>query len=133
MEFIAATLSILGGIKAKKEANEMAGIQAKQELELTQAKIEDLKLEERVMAGQTKAGAAGSGVKVDKGSPLEILAEQARNFQKERQTVARVGATNASVITKRGQMVGRQALYQGWGQGLQQAANATKSAFAMFG
>ena len=133
MEYIAAALSIIGGRKAKKEAEEAADIQAAQELQLTKAKLDDLKLEERVMKGSTIASAAASGVKVDKGSPLAVLKEQAKNFAKERMTVSQVGATNASVITKRGKMVGRQALYQGWGQGLQQASNATKSAFAMFG
>ena len=99
--------------------------------EETQAKLEDLKTEERVLKGTTIAGAAGSGVKVGMGSPLEVLAEQARNFAKERMTVSQVGASKASSTMMRGQMAGRKALYQGWGQGLQQASQGMKSAFGM--
>jgi hypothetical protein len=124
MALISAYSSIKGGMSGKKGAQKASTIQAGQELELTVAKIEDLKLEERNLAGQTRAGAAGAGVKIGKGSPLQILAEQARNFQRERQTVAKVGATNASVINQRGQMVGKQAAYQGIGQGAQQLSNA---------
>ena len=124
MAIIGAVSSIWGGISGKKSARAASDVQAKQEMELSLAKIEDLKIEERAMKGQTLAGAAGSGVKVDKGSPLEILAEQARNFQRERQTVARVGATNASVISQRGKMVGQQAAYQGYSQGASQMSNA---------
>lgn len=132
MEYIASILNILGGIKGKKAAEEYAADEAKMEGVITQAKLEDLKVEERVLKGQTIAGAAGSGVKVDKGSPLEVLREQAESFTKERQTVARVGATRASNTLMRGAMAGRQALYQGWAAGLTQAASATKSLMAGF-
>ena len=128
MEYIAAALSIIGGKKGKKEAESAADIQARQEHELTKAKLEDLKLEERVLKGTTIASAAASGVKVDKGSPLQVLAEQAKNFAKERMTVAQVGASNASVINTRGKMVGNQAMYQGVGQG----AAGLSSAFSLF-
>ena len=133
MDFIAAALSIIGGRKAKKGAEQAAANEAAMEVELTNAKLEDLKMEERSLAGQTRARAAGSNVKVDIGSPLEILAEQARNFTRERQTVAKVGATRASNTMLRGKMVGQQALYQGWSQGLTQASSAMKSAFGMGG
>jgi hypothetical protein len=139
MEYVAAAMaiigagsSIFGGISGSKAAKSAAKVQGRQELELTQAKIEDLKLEERNLAGQTKAAVAGAGVKVGAGSPLEVLAEQAKNFMRERQTVAKVGATNASVINKRGSMVGKQALYQGVGQGASQMSNAF-SLFAQAG
>lgn len=124
MALISAGSSIFGGLSAKNKAKQASEVQAKQELELTLAKTVDLKAEERALKGQTIAGAAGSGVKVGAGSPLEVLAEQARNFQRERQTVAKVGATNASVLTKRGNMVGQQAAYQGFSQGASQMANA---------
>jgi hypothetical protein len=121
--------TLMGGKKAKKGAKEAAKTQAQQEIELTLAKIEDLKLEERNLRGQTIASAAGSGVKVGSGSPLQVLAEQARNFQRERQTVAKVGATNASVITKRGKLVGQQAAYQSYGA----VAKGLGDAFKLFG
>ena len=128
MAAISAGSAIMGAIKGNKGATSKAKIQGRQELELTQAKLEDLKTEERVMKGQTIGAAAGAGVKVDKGSPLPVLKEQAKNFAKERMTVAQVGATNASVINQRGKMVGDQAKYQGFGQ----AASTASSAFAMF-
>ena len=116
---------LFGGKKAGDKAKEASGKKAKQELELTLAKTEDLKIEERALKGQTLASVAGAGVKVGMGSPLEVLAEQARNFQRERQTVARVGATNASVISQQGKNVASQAKYQSY----QQASNTAMSAF----
>lgn len=123
-------LNIWGGKKAKEEAEKFAGIESALELKLTGAKIADLKQEERVLAGTTRARAAGSGVKADTGSPLTILAEQARNFAKDRMITAQVGATKASNVELKGKMVGRQALYQGWQQGL---TNLSKSLPAAFG
>ena len=135
MEWVQGTLatlsslgSIYGGWKAGKEAKAAANKQARMEGEVTIAKLEDLLSEERVLKGQTVAAAAGAGVKVGVGSPLEIYAEQARSFERERDIVARVGATKASVISQRGRMVGRQATYQGFTQGAAGLANA----FTMF-
>ena len=133
MDFIAAALSIIGGIKGKKESEKYAAKEADMELTLTRAKIEDLNLEERLTRGQTIAAAAGAGVKTDVGSPVEILREQAKNFATERMTIAQVGASKAESTTMRGKMIGRQALYQGWGQGLTQASSAMKSMFAFGG
>ena len=133
MGFVSSFLSIWGGIKGKEEAEKFAGIESALELKLTGAKIDDLKQDERVLAGQTRARAAGSGVKADTGSPLTILAEQARNFAKDRMITAQVGATKASNTVLRGKMVGRQSLYQGWGQGLDKATSTMMSAFGMGG
>ena len=74
MSLFSGGSSILGGISGGKAAKKAAKADAAAELRLTQAKLEDLKAEEQVMRGSTIAGAAGSGVKVDKGSPLEVLA-----------------------------------------------------------
>jgi len=120
--------SALGGKKAREGSKYAGKMEAKQEQIVTQAKLEDLRVEERVMKGQTIAGAAGSNVKVDMGSPLEVLAEQARNFARERQTVAQAGATKAANAAIRGNMVGQQAAYQGFGQ----AASGLSSAFQIF-
>ena len=128
MEFIAAALSIIGGIKGKKGAEKAAMEQAKMEGLLTNAKLEDLKTQERVMKGQTIAAVAGSNVKTDIGSPLQVLMEQAKNFTKERQTVAQVGATRSGNTLLRGKQVGRQALWQGWTNAFAQ----TSSAFSTF-
>ena len=131
MEFISAALEVIGGIKAKSEAEKYAGIQAGMERDITAAKIDNINQEERLLAGQTRARTAGSNIKADVGSPLTILAEQAKNFAKDRMLTAQVGATKASNTLLSGKMTGRQALYSGWSTGLEQAASAAKSAFAM--
>lgn len=125
---VSSLMSVFGGFSAKSAAERAAKKEAKFEGVLTLAKLENLEKEERVLKGQTIAIAAGSGVKVDKGSPLQVLAEQAREFQRERHTVAKVGATRAAQSMARGRMVGDQAVYQGISQGASQMANA----FTMF-
>ena len=128
MAVISALSSIAGGIKGKKSASGAGRAEARAEGHVTSAKLEDLFAEERNMRGQTLAGAAGSNVKVDKGSPVEILAEQARTFERERQITAKVGASKASILNQRGKMAGDQAAYQGFSQGMGQMAQA----FMMF-
>lgn len=128
MATIGAVSSIAGGIMGKKSASEAAREEARAEGVVTIAKLEDLKAEERALRGQTIAGAAGSGIKVGVGSPIEILKEQAATFARERMTVSKVGATRASVLTKRGKMVGSAAAYQSFSQATGQLA----SAFSMF-
>ena len=128
MAVISAVGSIVGGIKGGKSAGAAGRAEARAEGDITSAKLEDLFAEERNMRGQTLAGAAGSNVKVDKGSPVEILAEQARTFERERQITAKVGASKASILNQRGKMAGDQAAYQGFSQGMGQMAQA----FMMF-
>lgn len=121
---VGAGTSIKGGVDAKSAAGKAGRAQALSEMELTNAKLIQLKEEERALRGQTIAGAAGSNIKTDIGSPLEVLKEQARNFQKERATVAKVGATKAANLTTNSKMVGNQAAYQGYAQGAQGLSNA---------
>ena len=126
---VGAVSSIKGGMDAKSDAKKAAAGQASADLKVTQEKIYNLGQEERQLAGQTLARTAGSGVKVDKGSPLTILAEQAKTFAREKMITSQVGAEKADLTKKRGQMVGSQAAYQGFAQGAQGLSNA----FSMFG
>ena len=124
MAVISAVGSIVGGIKGGKSAGAAGRAEARAEGDITSAKLEDLFAEERNMRGQTLAGAAGANVKVDKGSPVEILAEQARTFERERQITAKVGASRASITKQRGEMLGKQIAYQGISTGIGQLAGA---------
>lgn len=128
MSLISAGSSIFGGLSGKSGAKKAAQQQAKDETILTQDKLFTLRQEQRALKGQTIASAAGSGVKVGQGSPLEIIAEQTRNFMREMTLTAKVGASKAQQIKERGNMVGNSAAYQGFSQGAQSMANA----FAMF-
>lgn len=114
-----AIFSILGGRKAGKAARRAADEEARLEGLVTAAKIEDLRREEKVLRGETISAAAGAGVKVDVGSPLEILAEQAREFAREREVVGLVGATRSQQARERGQMLSSQARYQSYTQAFQ--------------
>ncbi len=124
MAVISAISSITGGIMGSQAANKAARAESRAEGVVTAAKLADLAIEERALKGQTLAATAGSRVKVGVGSAVEILKEQAATFARERLTVATVGATKASIITKRGKMVGDQALFQGIGQGFSSASTA---------
>ena len=111
--------SIAGGISAGKAAKKQGKLEAAAERRVTAEKIFQLNKDERRLAGTTRAVAAGSGVKANIGSPLTILAEQARAFGRERALVAEVGATKAQSALAGARNVGRQARYQGFAAGTQ--------------
>ncbi len=118
MSFFAALsgmFSLIGGRMAKTAAEREGNLIAGQEDLITGAKVADLKIQERVMSGQTQAAAVGSGVKATTGSPLEILAEQARQFARERDVTAQVGAMKSRLARERAYNVGQAALYQSYG------------------
>ena len=135
MEFIAAGMALVSGIssllgasEAKKDARAAAKEEARLEGIVTESKVTGLQAEQRQLRGETISRAAGSGVRADVGSPLQILAEQAREFGREIRTVKQVGATKAAQAQTRGAMVGNQAMYQGFGQ----AASSMSNAFSLF-
>jgi len=128
MAAISTASSLVGASKAKSAAKGAAREEARLEGIVTEAKITSLDREERVLRGETLGAAAGSNVKVDRGSPLQILAEQARTFADEKRVVRQAGASRAAQAKTRGRMVGDQAMYQG----VSQAANTAASAFSMF-
>lgn len=120
--------AIIGGISARKDAKKAARSQARLNQKVTSSKLADLFAEERVLKGQTIAAIAGSGVKyapqTSTSSPMEILMEQAKTFERERRTVAEVGAMESKQILQRGRMVGNQALYAGIAGGTSSIASA---------
>lgn len=122
---------ILGGITGASKAKKAAKAEAAVDLRVTQEKLYNLKQEERQLAGSTRATAAGSGVKADTGSPLSILAEQARTFARERMITSQVGAEKAELSKVRGDNAASQIRYQGIGAGLSQIPQAA-NAFSMY-
>ena len=119
MAIIGAASSIMGGLKSKSSAEKAADKETYLEGVVTDAKVRSLRKEERTLAGDTRAAAAGSGVLADVGSPLDILKEQAMTFQREINTVKTAGATRSAQSQTRGRMAGRAAMYQGLSQGAQ--------------
>ncbi|RKX23484.1 MAG: hypothetical protein DRP45_10435 [Candidatus Zixiibacteriota bacterium] len=117
MNFFAALsgmFQLIGGRKAKGAADRESQMIAGQERYITGAKLQDSRIQQRVMRGQTIAGAAGSGVKTGTGSPLEILAEQAKQFARERDVIQSTGEAKARYAIERGRNVGQAALYQSY-------------------
>lgn len=95
-------LSLYGAFKGADAAEDAAKAQAGTEMRTTKEKLFQSKAEERQLAGTTRARAAGSGVKADVGSPLTILAEQAKTYARDRQFISDVGASQASATLQRG-------------------------------
>jgi hypothetical protein len=121
-----AVSSIVGGQKASKAAKGAAAEEARLEGLVTQEKIRNLKIQERVMRGETIAGYAGGGVRVDVGSPTTILSEQASTFARERGITAQVGASRASQSLTRGEMMADQYKFSSY-------SSAASSLASMFG
>lgn len=116
--------SFLGAKKAESAAKKAAREEARLEGLVTTEKIRQLKIEERRMRGDTRAGFAGpGGVQVDRGSPLAVLAEQAREFKTERGVVMQVGATKAAAALQRGQNLATQYRMGGYAAAAAGASN----------
>jgi len=128
MATVSTISSIVGGSKASSATKSATNRAAIDEQAITTQKIKELRQDERTLAGQTRVRAAASGVKANVGSPLDILAEQARTFAEQRLITSQVGATKMQAGLARGRMVGQQAMYQGISQG----AQSLTSAFSMF-
>ncbi len=126
-------LELAGGLSAAKSAKKMGLKQAALELRVTKEKLYNLKQEERYVAGQTRATAAGSGVKADTGSPLSILAEQARTFARERMITSQVGAEKAQLSKMRGDMTSKQYKTQAWGKAAGDIGNMSPDILKAFG
>ena len=106
--------NFLGSKKASSAAKKEAKEGARLEGMVTAEKIRQLHVEEKVMRGETIAAYAGSGVKVGTGSPLDILAEQRKEFAFQRDITSRVGATKAAQGLTRGQNIASAYRYQGY-------------------
>ncbi|RKX24544.1 MAG: hypothetical protein DRP45_07970 [Candidatus Zixiibacteriota bacterium] len=135
MGYVAAAMAVIGGVSsilgarsAKEDARLAANEEARLEGIVTDSKVTGLQAEQRQLRGETISRAAGSGVNTQVGSPLQLLAEQAREFGREIRTVKQAGATRAAQAQTRGAMVGNQAMYQGFGQ----AASSMSNAFSLF-
>jgi hypothetical protein len=140
MGWLSAGLQLIGGIigyKKGKKAEDAADAEAEKAARIdervTAEKLANLKIEERQLAGQTRARAAGSGVKVDVGSPLDVLAEQAATFARERAVTREVGAEKAALTRLHGRNVGDMARYQGYGDAARGLSGAAGTLFSMFG
>ncbi len=133
---VIGALSLFGGFSAAKDAKQAAKGEAALNTRITQEKNLINKQEERILAGTTRAVAAGSGVKANVGSPLTILAEQARTFSRERQFTSEVGAENSRLAIQRGRNVADQVRFSAAGSALQSfgsaAASTKKSGFFGF-
>ncbi len=117
MGFVAAAIGIISliqGQKAAKDAKQAGKQQGRIDQRVTQEKVFQSKLEERILAGETRSAAAGAGVTANVGSPLTILAEQARTFARDRAFISEVGAEQANLSRQRGRNVGTQARFSGY-------------------
>ena len=116
MGFINAGLGLLSlyqGMMGRSAANDAARAQAGTEKRMTEEKLFQNEQEERQLAGTTRAAAAGSGVTANVGSPLTMLAEQAKTFARERSFISEVGASRADQTLQRGRNTGNAAMWGG--------------------
>jgi hypothetical protein len=114
MQGLGMISDFVGGRKAASAAKKAGKKQASDERVITAERIRQLQIEERTLRGETIGKVAASHVKVDQGSPLEVLAEQVREFSKERQITQQVGASKAAASMQRGRDVGNIAKYQSY-------------------
>ena len=124
-------LDIIGASKEAKAAKAAAKGQAAADLRVTQERVFQSEQEERQLAGTTRAVAAGAGVKADVGSPLTILAEQAKTFARERKFMKETGQDIAGLTIQRGKNIASAAMFRGIQSAVgrfSQAASTTKKA-----
>lgn len=117
---IAAGASLVSGAlgfgssrSASKAAKRAAAEAARQERVVTKERLRQIDQEERSLRGTTLANAAASGSVVRSGSVLGILAEQAREFERERRITQSVGASKVRATLAQGNSVANQYQAQG--------------------
>jgi hypothetical protein len=133
MGFLSAAMglvSLFGANKEAKAAKRAGKAQAAVDQRVTAEKIHMLKQDERTMAGDTRGLAAGSNVKADVGTPLTVLAEQAKRFARERKFTSEVGGEKAMAARQRGRDVASSAMYRGVGNALQSFGSAASTTAA---
>jgi hypothetical protein len=108
-----AVTSFVGGRRASKAAKRAAAEASRQEKVVTRERLLQIDQEEKSLRGTTLARAAGSGSVVGSGSVLAILAEQAREFERERVITRSVGASKVRATLAQGDSVAAQASAQG--------------------
>lgn len=133
---VGAITSIMGGNKAAHAARRQAREEARMEGVVTAEKIRQIGKQEVITKGETIAGYAGSGVKVGRGqgfdqskafgSPLTVLAEQAREFARERHIVSEVGASKAAQALGGGRSIADQYKFAGYSQAASNIADIFK-------
>lgn len=122
---VSAVAGFLGSQKASSAAKNQAQLEAEQEKKLTTEKLRQLGIEERAVYGQTLAQYAGSGVlanapslsgqpKPNAGSPLVVLAEQAKEFGFQRKITQEVGATKVNQALSGGKATADYYRYSGY-------------------
>lgn len=115
----------VGSKKAGKAAKEQSEEEARLEGLVTQEKMRQLGIDERVMYGQTMAGYASGGVqsfaptlggepRVQAGSPSQIISEQQKEFAAERQITQDVGASKVKQSLDRGTALKNQYKWSGY-------------------
>jgi hypothetical protein len=132
----------LGSKKASKAAKKQAEEEARLEALVTAERIRQLGREERTLYGETVAGYAGGGVlssfgsmanvpRETMGSPGTVLAEQAAEFQREREITQKVGATKVAQGLARGRATAEAYKFQGYSNAASGIANILASYSAM--
>ncbi len=106
--------SLSAGKKASKAAKQQGQAQAQTEQKVTTERLRQIERQEMLTREATQLGAAGSGVKIESRSVLEVLADQQAEFAKESSITQQVGASAAKAALDRGKAIGTQAKYQGY-------------------
>jgi len=110
---IGAGASLVGGLTGSSSAKKAAKQAAAAEKAVSKERIEQLYREERRLAGTTRARGAASGIVVSQGSILNVLAEQALNFERERAITKKVGASRVAAALAGGDAASKQFEAQG--------------------
>lgn len=108
--------SIFGGKKSSDRAEEQAAREAEIERKVTAERVRQIGVEKEALRGETVARTAASGIKTTSQSSLELLKEQAFEFQMEELITREVGASKAKASLDRGSALAeqyRQSGYQG--------------------
>ena len=115
----------IGSKKAAKAAKKQSKEEARLEGLVTDEKLRQLGIDERVLFGETLAGYASGGVqardptfddaRLQTGSPQQVIQEQVREFAAERQITKDVGASKVKQSLDRGSALATQYKWAGYG------------------
>ena len=111
MAVAGAVLGLIGGSKAKSAAKRAARAEAMYDRVVEAETMRRMDYQQRIEQSSIKAQYAASGADVNVGSPLNVMAQQAAEFRRQQQAVAKSGSIRRANIKLGGKLAGDQAMW----------------------
>lgn len=111
MAIAGAVFGLIGGSKAKKAARRAAAAEARYDALQERETLRRMTRTQEIEQSSVQAQYAASGADVNVGSPLNVMAQQAAEFRRQRSAVAQAGQVRRANIRLGGKLTGEAAMW----------------------